>query len=101
MTSPCVEVADAIGRAAREWAFHHRPRHRPGADRRRPRGGEADLRPADGGEDELLHRPLKSHKGYVPEGEEIYGSGKPDHKEAFDIGFGQRMTIRWCSPVRR
>lgn len=30
-----------------------------GADRRRPRGGEADLRPADGGEDELLHRPLQ------------------------------------------
>jgi isopenicillin N synthase-like dioxygenase len=50
-------VADAIGRAAREVGFFYITG--PGADRRRPRGGEADLRPADGGEDELLHRPLQ------------------------------------------
>ncbi len=82
-------VAEELGRASRDVGFFYVRGHGIAADR------IAGLRAAtnslfDHDLDWKLRYHIglgRGHKGYVPEGSEFYGSGRPDHKEAWDIGF--------------
>ena len=82
-------VANELGRAARDVGFFYVTGHGISADK------IAGVRAAA---KQFFAQPLSdkmklyigasaTHKGFVPRGEEIYGSAKPDLKEAFDIGF--------------
>ncbi|WP_428334320.1 isopenicillin N synthase family dioxygenase [Novosphingobium sp.] len=82
-------VAEDLGRAAREVGFFYVRGHGISAARIAGLRAAAEALFAHDHEWKMrAHIGLgRGHKGYVPEGSEVYGTGKPDHKEAWDIGF--------------
>jgi len=82
-------VAEELGRASREVGFFYVRGHGISADRIAGlRAAAAGLFDHDLDWKQGYHIGLgRGHKGYVPEGSEFYGTGRPDHKEAWDIGF--------------
>lgn len=82
-------VAAQIEQAARDVGFFYITGHGIPASARQSLGEAAERFFA-----QPLERKMQAyiggsvnHSGYVPEGEEVFASGKIDRKEAFDVGF--------------
>lgn len=83
-------VADELGAAARDCGFLYVTGHGiPSALRARlvDRAKDFFALPLDEKMESWIGLSGIRHRGYVPEGEEVFGAGPPDRKEAFDLGF--------------
>ena len=97
-----LRVAGELGRAARESGFCYIAGHQVSAECMRGLIGQTR---------DFFALPLeqkmrwyiglsKNHRGYVPEGEEVFAGGTRDRKEAFDLGLDlPRDTVEAGNPM--